>query len=120
MFVMLKVQSGSNLGKRFRITPGQHVRVGRSSPADITFPTDRFVSGTHFSLENDAEKCWITDLNSRNGTFVNGLKVQRIALNDGDTVRAGLTTFAVRLNADDAGDSGTSRNLAALSGSAFS
>jgi eukaryotic-like serine/threonine-protein kinase len=116
MFIILEVQSGSNSGKRFRITPGQHVCVGRSSQADLTFPTDRFVSAAHFSLENDTEKCWITDLNSRNGTFVNGQKVQRIALNDGDTVRAGLTAFAVRMKADNAGDSGTPPNVAALSG----
>jgi eukaryotic-like serine/threonine-protein kinase len=116
MFVILKVQSGSNSGQRFRITPGQQVLVGRKSPADITCPTDRFVSSAHFSLENDAEKCWITDLNSRNGTFVNEQKVQRIALSDGDTVRAGLTIFAVRMKADDARDSSTSGNVVALPG----
>jgi pSer/pThr/pTyr-binding forkhead associated (FHA) protein len=111
MFIILEVLLGSNSGKHFRITPGQRIRVGRSSLADITFPTDGFVSGTHFALENDAEKCWITDLNSRNGTFVNGQRVRRAVLNDGDTVQAGLTALAVRIKANDS-DSGSSPDLA--------
>jgi pSer/pThr/pTyr-binding forkhead associated (FHA) protein len=115
MFIILEVLLGSNSGKHFRIIPGQRVRVGRSSPADIIFPTDGFVSSAHFSLENDAEKCWITDLNSRNGTFVNGHRVQRTALNDGDMVQAGLTALAVRIKANDS-DPGCSPDLAVPSG----
>ena len=116
MLVILEVQSGSHSGKRFRIRPGQHVRVGRSSGADLALPKDQFVSGAHFSLENDTEKCWITDLNSRNGTFVNGQQVQRVtALNDGDTVLAGFTAFAVRMSEDDDGDSGPPPSVALLS-----
>jgi len=115
MFVILEMQSGSESGKRFRIRPGQHVRVGRSSRADLALPKDQFVSGAHFLLENDAEKCWITDLNSRNGTFVNGQQVQRAtALNDGDTVLAGYTAFAVRMSEDD-GDFGPPPIVASLS-----
>jgi eukaryotic-like serine/threonine-protein kinase len=111
MFIILEVQLGSNAGKRFRITPSQHIRVGRSSRADLALPKDQFLSSIHFSLENDPEKCWISDLNSRNGTFVNGQRVQRTALNDGDTVLAGFTAFAVRMSEDDVGDSGTPHSL---------
>jgi len=111
MFIILEVLLGSNSGKHFRITPGQRVQVGRRAPADITFPTDRLLSGTHFSLEDDAEKCWITDLDSRNGTFVNGKRVRRAVLNDGDMVQAGLTALAIRIKASDS-NSGSSQDLA--------
>lgn len=56
----------------------------------------------HFLLENDNDTCWVTDLNSRNGTYVNGHRVQRSRLSHGDTITAGHTVFTVQLKAEDA------------------
>ncbi len=75
--------------------------MGRSTQADFAFSKDSFISGTHFLLENDEDTCWITDLNSRNGTYVNGHRVKRSRLNDGDTIMAGHTVFLVQLKTVD-------------------
>lgn len=100
MYILLLVQSGLASGKQVCITRGRQVSIGRSAKSDFSFPKDSFISGTHFLLENDQESCWITDLNSRNGTFVNGQRVQRIRLNDGDSIMAGHTIFTVQLQSD--------------------
>ncbi len=102
MHIVLVAQSGLSSGRQVCITQGKQVCVGRSSQSDFAFPKDSFISGTHFLLENDEDSCWITDLKSRNGTFVNGQKVERTRLNDGDTIMAGHTVFSVHLQAEDA------------------
>jgi pSer/pThr/pTyr-binding forkhead associated (FHA) protein len=101
MYIVLVVQSGVSSGRQVCITRGKQVCVGRSSQSDFAFPRDAFISGTHFLLENDEGSCWITDLNSRNGTYVNGHKVERAQLNNGDTIMAGQTIFEVQLEAED-------------------
>ena len=101
MVIVLEVQAGPSLGKSIRVPVGPSVKVGRSAQSDIAFGKDGYLSGTHFSLECDDDACSINDLNSRNGTFVNGKKVQKTLLRDGDTIIAGSTMLAVRLYADD-------------------
>lgn len=102
MYILLVVQSGFSSGRQVCLPRGKQVCVGRSSQADFAFAKDSFISGTHFLLENDDDNCWITDLNSRNGTYVNGSKVQRSRLNNGDTIMAGHTVFLVQLKTEDA------------------
>jgi transcriptional regulator with PAS, ATPase and Fis domain len=47
------------------------------------------VSRQHAKLERAGPLSLLTDLGSRNGTFVNGLRVASVALNQGDVVRIG-------------------------------
>jgi pSer/pThr/pTyr-binding forkhead associated (FHA) protein len=101
MIVVLEVQAGPLSGKSIRVPAGRAVRVGRGSQADISFAKDSYLSGAHFSLECSDTACSINDLSSRNGTFVNGEKVQNVLLRDGDTIVAGCTVLAVRLHSDD-------------------
>jgi hypothetical protein len=100
MYIVLQVQTGASAGRQCRLTAGKQICVGRSSQSDLPLPRDSFISGQHFLLENDEGSCWITDLNSRNGTFVNGHRVERACLNSGDTIMAGHTVFAVQLRPD--------------------
>jgi DNA-binding CsgD family transcriptional regulator len=64
----------------------QSMSVGRSQESDIALEGDRGVSRLHARLEG-----WcITDLGSRNGTFVNGSRITApTALRPGDEVRIG-------------------------------
>jgi pSer/pThr/pTyr-binding forkhead associated (FHA) protein len=98
MDVTLQVQMGPLLGRKIRVPAGQSVTVGRCSRSDIAFANDAYISRTHFSLSWDDSTCWINDLNSRHGTFVNGKKVQKAPLRDGDTIRVGWTVLVVRLH----------------------
>jgi FHA domain-containing protein len=99
--VTLQVKWGSLLGNKIRVPVGQPVKVGRSSQCDIRFASDLSMSRTHFSLAWEGTTCWIYDLNSRHGTFLNGKKVQKAPLGDGDTIRSGWTILEVRRHPDD-------------------
>ena len=54
---------------------------------------DEKMSRKHFSIEYEDEKHYVVDLESTNGTLVNGGKVKRKVLEDGDKIAAGKTTF---------------------------
>jgi pSer/pThr/pTyr-binding forkhead associated (FHA) protein len=55
------------------------------------------MSRRHFTIECESGMALIKDLQSTNGTFLNGKRVQAESLSDRDRVIAGLTTFIVRL-----------------------
>lgn len=63
--------------------------VGRSEMCEISFDDDR-LSKQHFVIEVTKMACYVEDLESTNGTFVNGVKlVSRRMLLDGDVITAG-------------------------------
>lgn len=67
--------------------------IGRSSICNIYFDDDR-LSKQHFVIEVTKMGCYLEDLQSTNGTFVNGVKVtNRRMLIDGDVITAGRETF---------------------------
>ena len=59
--------------------------IGRSEDNDFCY-TNNFVSTHHAKLSFDGENWSITDLDSRNGTYVNGLRVQSKKLAPGDFI----------------------------------
>jgi hypothetical protein len=73
---------------RFFPLDGASYVIGRSSDAAIRF-TDTGVSAKHAELTRDGDGYSIEDLNSRNGTFVNDVAVERCLLRDGDEIRVG-------------------------------
>lgn len=67
--------------------------VGRSDICNIFLDDDR-LSKQHFVIEITKMGCYLEDLQSTNGTFVNGVKItNRRMLLDGDTITAGRETF---------------------------
>lgn len=70
--------------------------IGRQDASDIPLPWDAAVSRVHATLERVGEE-WtlVDDGSSRNGSFVNTIRVRgRRRLADGDVIRVGFTTFA--------------------------
>jgi pSer/pThr/pTyr-binding forkhead associated (FHA) protein len=64
------------------------VTIGRGPDNDI--PVDNLaVSTYHARVYDEAGRLVVEDLNSLNGTFVNGLRVERTMLNDGDAIEIG-------------------------------
>jgi predicted component of type VI protein secretion system len=102
MRVILELQSGHATGKKIPITPGQTLRIGRNPKADHSFPDDRLMSSLHFAIDYGEKGCRILDLQSSNGTFLNGARVKEAALANGDEIRAGNTVFVVRMLPDEA------------------
>jgi hypothetical protein len=100
MRLILKIQAGSESGREIVIEQGAPARIGRKSPAEVVFPHDPLMSRLHFSIECDADTGRIQDLNSSNGTLVNGQPVSDAVLKEGDEITAGEMTFAVHIERD--------------------
>jgi FHA domain len=64
--------------------------LGRSRACDIRI-ADVNISRRHAELRQEGTSYWIVDLDSMNGTAVNGQTVQRERLRDGDTITIGST-----------------------------
>lgn len=89
----LETISGPRAGEKSHLKPRQVIHIGRRSDLDSAHPDDGHMSGVHFSAEFDGVACQIKDLNSRNGTFVNGIRIQEARLICNDLITAGETTF---------------------------
>ncbi|TBR20644.1 FHA domain-containing protein [bacterium] len=80
------------------------VVFGRALHCHVSIPHDPFLSKNHFLIEANPPSCVVLDLGSTNGTLVNGAPaVGRVALKDGDVVKAGALEAKVSVRQDDAG-----------------
>ena len=61
--------------------------IGKSSSNDIVISNDSTVSRSHAFLFSDNIHIYISDCNSLNGTYVNGLRVQDAILNNLDILK---------------------------------
>ena len=66
--------------------------VGRGPQNDVELDGDQFASAQHARFEPRADGLWVQDVGSTNGTFVNGVRIERSRrLSSGDVVRVGGT-----------------------------
>ena len=56
---------------------------------------DLALSREHFQLETAPPLCQLVDLGSTNGTKVNGLRIERVLLREGDLIDAGDSSFQI-------------------------
>lgn len=98
---LLRVVAGPDNGKTLEVDPTGPGRVllGQS-PACTLRLEDRTVSRRHAAIEPHAGAFRLSDLESTNGTFVNGLRVFDVALNGGETIRLGATVIHFEPGAD--------------------
>ena len=76
------------LDSSLKLTKGRQYLIGRAKDADIRLPDER-VSRQHASLKWSGSGFALVDLQSTNGTYVNGGKATSIRLLDGDKIRIG-------------------------------
>jgi pSer/pThr/pTyr-binding forkhead associated (FHA) protein len=81
----------------FRITPGNVKTIGRAPRADFVVDA-ALVSRLHCRLAASAAEIEAVDLESTNGTYVNGERVARGTLKDGDKLRVGAVELVVMKN----------------------
>jgi transcriptional regulator with GAF, ATPase, and Fis domain len=93
------VISGPSKGTIVRLTGGQ-LCVGRD-PANQLCLNDRAVSRKHFCISETDAGFHLVDLESHNGTFVNGIPVRRKLLGHGDTVRVGQCELVFLITEDE-------------------
>jgi len=92
--LVLEVIDGPDLGSTFPLPQGEPQLIGRSSESlPLTDPT---VSRRHAELTPDGNKWFLRDLDSSNGTFLNGRRlIDRVALRPSDEVGCGSTLFLI-------------------------
>src|SRR5437762_8703857 len=78
------------------------IKVGRALSSDLLLQDDnglhRLASRIHAEFRLESEDFVLYDLGSRNGTFVNGMAVERHVLLDGDQVSFGLNGITFQVN----------------------
>src|SRR3954471_17747087 len=95
MAVVIRVTSGPHSGQEYLIDRRQTFMVGRSSRVHFPMTKDLLLSREHFRIENQPPLCQLIDLGSTNGTKVNGLRVERVLLREGDVITAGDSSFLI-------------------------
>ncbi|PID39201.1 MAG: GGDEF domain-containing protein [Proteobacteria bacterium] len=80
------VLAGSRVGEMIKVT--EALSVGRAKAAGLRV-TDKGVSRAHLRLVPESKGVMLYDLDSRNGTFVNGKRVAVRLLEDGDKIQVG-------------------------------
>jgi hypothetical protein len=82
-------------GTQYPIT-GSVTTIGREN-CDIILPQDSLISRRHAKIERHGGNLVISDMDSSNGTFVNGSRLQAPhTLQTGDTIRVGSTSLTVQ------------------------
>lgn len=77
---------------------GDYIEIGRSRKATIRVK-DTAVSGEHCYLMRLGDKWMVVDLNSRNGTYLNGKRVTKERFKAGDTLAVGRARILFDLEA---------------------
>lgn len=86
--------SGKDSGLAHKLTAtNTTIKIGRDPAADVVID-DTHVSRIHAEIEvRGPEKIFLRDLNSTNGVFVNGVKINERELCDGDKILVGTRSY---------------------------
>ncbi len=88
----LTVTAGPDIGKE-AISNKERLRIGAHSSNDMVLAEDRTASRHHFEIQYTERGYLLVDLNSTNGTFLDGRRIERAYLNPGAQIRAGSSTL---------------------------
>lgn len=86
----LRFISGKYQGGEFPLKGNRELIIGRSSDLDMVLVED-MVSRKHAKISTLNDQVIIQDLGSTNGTFVNGEKIKRVRLREGDRILIGTS-----------------------------
>lgn len=91
----LRVQDGNEFRDAALLVEDTPLVIGRAETVDVAFPHDGEMSSRHVSITLRDGKCQFSDLQSTNGTFLNGEAAAEGTLLPGAQLQCGLTIFAV-------------------------
>lgn len=96
--IRLVQEFGAQAGRQLTFDKPR-VRVGRAPDSDLVFDAniDLDASGRHCELVYLDDGWYVVDTGSRNGTFVNGVRVQRQRLKHGDVIECGRSGPRIRV-----------------------
>jgi pSer/pThr/pTyr-binding forkhead associated (FHA) protein len=96
MDVNLVLYKKNGASKSFHL-PSSVTVIGRKQECDLCIPL-MVVSRRHCEINQDQDNLKIRDMGSRNGTYVNGQRVEEAEVSPGDKIQIGPLTFAVQIN----------------------
>jgi pSer/pThr/pTyr-binding forkhead associated (FHA) protein len=95
MWVLRALDADPDHPLSFRLAPGAIKTIGRAGAADFCLDLP-LVSRLHCRLEVGPDGAVeVVDLDSTNGTWVDGEKVLRAAIRSGSTLRVGRVAFTL-------------------------
>jgi len=114
MRVTINVTAGPAEGRSFTFEQPDCFLFGRAADAGVSLPFDKYFSRHHFLLQIAPPRCKVTDLDSSNGTHVNGIRyggktatpdgvpqapggVKETYLKDGDEITVGSTRLQIAI-----------------------
>lgn len=97
MQVTLKIVAGPYSGRSFAFNQHDTFLIGRNPEAHLCLPNDKYFSRNHCLLEIAPPRCFLRDLGSTNGTFVNNQRVHEVFLKNGDQIRCGETLLFIEV-----------------------
>jgi ABC-type multidrug transport system ATPase subunit/pSer/pThr/pTyr-binding forkhead associated (FHA) protein len=92
----LTFTSGTREGSSIELA-GSVVRIGRAQECAVWTPSDAMVSAQHAKIVRLPGGYVLIDLESTNGTYLNGRRIQRATLADGDIVGLGAGGPQIRV-----------------------
>jgi len=90
----LVVYIGRDAGKRFELQTGRTLSIGRSAEADVTINDDR-ISRFHCAVDCTEEEITAEDLQSKNGTFVDGETITKQPITTESSIQIGQTVMRI-------------------------
>lgn len=90
----LRFISGKYQGGEFPLYPDREIVIGRAPDLDMVLVED-MVSRKHAKISSQASQVVIMDMGSTNGTFVNGEKIRKTRLKEGDRILIGTSILKV-------------------------
>ncbi len=92
----LEVVEGPDRGKSFTLDPNTPSRIllGTGPACDLKL-TDPTVSRRHAGFDLAGRRCRVTDFDSRNGTFIDGVRVVEAFVRGGELLRCGSTAMRI-------------------------
>jgi pSer/pThr/pTyr-binding forkhead associated (FHA) protein len=96
MICLIRITGTGLPSIRTCLNGNQSISVGRQDGVSLSLP-DPYMSRRHLVVEGLKEGFRLRDLDSRNGTLLNGDSVSVAMLKSGDFIRAGMTTLEVEI-----------------------
>lgn len=94
--VRLTLVAGVDKGKVFQLNIADRSTLGRAAHCDLVLDDDVEISGQHAVLQQQAGKLIVRDLNSTNGTLINGVPIHNdYPLRQGDLLLLGRTELRI-------------------------
>jgi pSer/pThr/pTyr-binding forkhead associated (FHA) protein/S1-C subfamily serine protease len=91
LFTLIRSDNGAETGLN------RSIQIGRDETNDISLPKDESASKNHTRIALLNGQAVVTDLNSSNGTWVNGTRITGpVTLAHGDKIRVGNTLFRLK------------------------